>query len=122
MTAELTRLLHHADVQSSEFIPRAIYYFLRQDYEPKEPIIVDDGTDPIGDLVPQDDRIRYFRLNEQIRSEQSAIGRARPRAARSSRTGTTTTGTRRSACVIKSKRCSANMPTCAASIGCCFTM
>jgi glycosyltransferase involved in cell wall biosynthesis len=63
-----------------EFIPRAIQYFLRQDYAPKELIIVDDGTDPIGDLVPQDDRIRYFRLNEKI-----SVGAKRNRACEAAR-------------------------------------
>jgi glycosyltransferase involved in cell wall biosynthesis len=63
-----------------EFIPRAIEYFLRQDYEPKELIIVDDGTDPIGDLVPQDDRLRYLRLNEKI-----SVGAKRNRACEAAR-------------------------------------
>jgi glycosyltransferase involved in cell wall biosynthesis/predicted O-methyltransferase YrrM len=63
-----------------EFIPRAIEYFLRQDYEPKELIIVDDGTDPIGDLVPQDDRIRHIRLNERI-----SVGAKRNRACEAAR-------------------------------------
>ena len=35
-----------------EFIPNAIRYFLRQDYDNKELIIIDDGTDNIADLVP----------------------------------------------------------------------
>lgn len=48
------------------FVPRAIHYFLRQDYEPKELLIVDDGADPIGDLVPADDRIKYIRLDKTI--------------------------------------------------------
>jgi glycosyltransferase involved in cell wall biosynthesis len=43
------------------FVPQAIAYFLRQDYARRELIIVDDGTDPINDLVPQDQRIRYIR-------------------------------------------------------------
>jgi glycosyltransferase involved in cell wall biosynthesis len=43
------------------FVPKAIAYFLRQDYVQRELIIVDDGTDPIHDLVPQDQRIRYIR-------------------------------------------------------------
>ncbi len=47
------------------FIPRAIGYFLRQDYAHKELIIVDDGTDPVGDLVPEDERIRYVRLGDK---------------------------------------------------------
>jgi ADP-heptose:LPS heptosyltransferase/SAM-dependent methyltransferase len=44
------------------FLPRAIDYFLRQDYPSRELIIVDDGTDRVGDLVPCDPRIRYFQL------------------------------------------------------------
>ncbi len=49
-----------------QFVPQAIKYFLRQDYEPKELIIVDDVTDAIGDLVPADDRIRYNRLDKKL--------------------------------------------------------
>jgi len=45
------------------FVPQAIEYFLRQDYTEKELIIVDDGSDAVGDLVPEDERIRYIRLN-----------------------------------------------------------
>jgi hypothetical protein len=48
------------------FIAQAIAYFQRQDYVPKELIILDDGTDDIGDLVPDDARLRYFRLPEKI--------------------------------------------------------
>lgn len=44
------------------FVPQAIRYFLRQDYDSKELIIVDDGREPIKDLVPEDERIRYVRL------------------------------------------------------------
>lgn len=44
------------------FITQSIWYFLRQDYPEKELIIVDDGTDAIGDLLPEDERIRYIRL------------------------------------------------------------
>lgn len=46
------------------FVPRAIEYFLRQDYANKELVIVDDGTDAVGDLVPNDQQIRYIRLNQ----------------------------------------------------------
>jgi len=49
-----------------EFVPKAIQYFLRQNYVNKELIIVDDGTDVVTDLVPLDESIRYFRLNEKI--------------------------------------------------------
>ena len=43
-----------------EFVSQAIYYFLHQDYPNKELIIVDDGTDEVGDLIPGDERIRYI--------------------------------------------------------------
>jgi DNA-binding beta-propeller fold protein YncE len=48
------------------FVPQAIEYFLRQDYANRELIIVDDSTDPIGDLVPDDERIRYIRLEQRM--------------------------------------------------------
>jgi hypothetical protein len=44
------------------FVPRAIHCFLTQDYPHAELIVVDDGTDPIVDLLPDDRRVRYFRL------------------------------------------------------------
>src|SRR5262245_60087994 len=47
------------------FVPQAIRYFLRQDYPQKELIVIDDGTDPVGDLMPEDDRIRYIRLPQR---------------------------------------------------------
>ncbi len=43
-----------------EFIPRAMRCFLSQDYPNLELIILDDGTDPIKDLLPDDPRIKYF--------------------------------------------------------------
>src|SRR5438067_1124522 len=45
------------------FVPQAISYFLRQDYEPRELIVIDDGDVPVADLVPTDPRIRYVRLD-----------------------------------------------------------
>lgn len=48
------------------FIPHAIQYFLRQDYPQKELIIIDDGTDSIEDLVPENSLIRYYRLGKKI--------------------------------------------------------
>jgi hypothetical protein len=45
------------------FVAQAIRYFLRQDYPKRQLIIVDDGTDSIQDLVPDDEQIRYIRLN-----------------------------------------------------------
>ncbi len=44
------------------FVPRAIRSFLRQDHPNKELIVVDDGVDAVGDLVPDDPRLRYVRL------------------------------------------------------------
>ncbi|MCL4498950.1 MAG: glycosyltransferase, partial [Chloroflexi bacterium] len=48
------------------FVTRAIKYFLRQDYEPKELVIVDDGTENTYDIVPDDPRIRYFRNDGRL--------------------------------------------------------
>jgi Glycosyl transferase family 2/Methyltransferase domain len=47
------------------FVGTAVEYFLRQDYEHRELIVVDDGADAIGDLLPQDERVRYVRLAEK---------------------------------------------------------
>jgi O-antigen biosynthesis protein len=44
------------------YVQQAIGYFLRQSYTNSELIIVDDGPDAIGDLVPADPRVRYIRL------------------------------------------------------------
>jgi predicted O-methyltransferase YrrM len=43
------------------FVPQAIEYFLRQDYPHRELIVLDDGSDPVADLIPLDSRIRYIR-------------------------------------------------------------
>lgn len=48
------------------FVPRAIAQFLEQDYPNRELVIVDDGTDPIADLVPSDERIRLIRLSTRL--------------------------------------------------------
>lgn len=47
------------------FIPDALRHFFAQDYPNLELIVVDDGTDPIGDLLPGDPRIVYVRLAER---------------------------------------------------------
>jgi ADP-heptose:LPS heptosyltransferase/glycosyltransferase involved in cell wall biosynthesis len=43
------------------FVPGAIRCFLAQDYAEKELVIVDDGADPVADLIPDDPRVRYLR-------------------------------------------------------------
>ena len=48
------------------FVPQAVRYFLRQDYPAKELIIVDDGPEPVIDLLPADDRIVYHRLETRM--------------------------------------------------------
>lgn len=48
------------------FVGKAIEYFRRQDYRNKELIIIDDGTDPVGDLVPEDDDIIYLYLPPRL--------------------------------------------------------
>jgi len=44
------------------FIPRALRCFFNQDYPALELVIVDDGPEPVSDMLPVDSRIRYFRL------------------------------------------------------------
>ena len=45
-----------------QFVPQAIRYFLAQEYAEKELVIVDDGTDSVADLVPENSSVRYFNL------------------------------------------------------------
>ncbi len=47
------------------FVPQSIRCFLRQDYSNLELVIVDDGVDPISDCLPDDPRIRYFRVDHK---------------------------------------------------------
>lgn len=42
------------------FISLSIENFLKQDYNNKELVIIDDGTNPIDYLIPNDSRIKYF--------------------------------------------------------------
>jgi glycosyltransferase involved in cell wall biosynthesis len=43
------------------FVGRAVSQFLAQDHPNRELIVVDDGADPISDLLPEDPRIRLIR-------------------------------------------------------------
>ena len=57
------------------FVPLAVRYYLRQDYPHLELIVVDDGPDPIADVIPDDPRIRYVRLDRRL-----SVGAKRNRA------------------------------------------
>jgi glycosyltransferase involved in cell wall biosynthesis len=48
------------------FLPSALDYFFGQDYPDAELVIVDDGTDPVEDLVPCDPRVRYERCSTRL--------------------------------------------------------
>ncbi|HVF43560.1 MAG TPA: glycosyltransferase family 2 protein, partial [Pyrinomonadaceae bacterium] len=48
------------------FVARAVEYFLRQTYEPRELLVLDDGDDAVEDLMPPDGRVRYVRLKERL--------------------------------------------------------
>lgn len=53
------------------FFPRAIKCFLAQDYPNLEWIILDDGQEPIQDLLPDDPRIKYHRVEgRQLHGEK----------------------------------------------------
>lgn len=49
-----------------ELARRAIRHFSRQSYPHRELIIVDDGSRPLGPLVPDDERIRYLKLGGKL--------------------------------------------------------
>src|SRR5262249_5445037 len=48
------------------YVPLAVRAFLRQDYPQAELLVVDDGTDPVADCLPDDPRIRYVRLDRRL--------------------------------------------------------
>ena len=57
------------------FVPGAIAQFLRQDYLSSELVILDDGADLVGDLVPADPSIRdlYGSPREPRREAQCSM-------------------------------------------------
>lgn len=48
------------------FVPLAVERFLDQDHPALELVILDDGDEPVDDLVPRDPRIRYVRLRTRV--------------------------------------------------------
>jgi glycosyltransferase involved in cell wall biosynthesis len=49
------------------FVKQAIRYFQNQDYPNKELLIVDDGNEPVSDLIPDENQIRYVRLDKKLK-------------------------------------------------------
>lgn len=47
------------------FVRHAIEFFQRQDYENRELLVLDDGTDSVSDLMPDDARVRYVPLHDR---------------------------------------------------------
>jgi glycosyltransferase involved in cell wall biosynthesis len=62
------------------FVPQAIRCFLAQDYPNLELVVLDDGSDPVADLIPSDPRIVYVRL-----LERKSVGAKRNLACESAR-------------------------------------
>jgi glycosyltransferase involved in cell wall biosynthesis len=53
-----------------DFVPFAIDYFLGQDYPNRELVVVDDGRDRVGDLMPDDPRVRYLPVSPRSLGEK----------------------------------------------------
>lgn len=53
-----------ATTDRHQFLGQAVKYFQRQDFDSRELVIVDDGREPVAEMVPDDPRIRYIRLDE----------------------------------------------------------
>lgn len=52
------------------FIPAALDCWIKQDYENKELVIVDDGDDGTEELIPNDSRIRYFKVPRMLTGQK----------------------------------------------------
>lgn len=63
MTAFVSLLIPTRDRRA--YLPRVFDYFRRQDHpaDAMELIVLDDGRDPVRDLIPDDPRVRYERLD-----------------------------------------------------------
>ncbi len=59
----------------AEFVPHAIACFLAQDFDSRELVVLDNGTEAIEHLLPQDPRIRYERAASSLK-----LGELRNRA------------------------------------------
>jgi glycosyltransferase involved in cell wall biosynthesis len=63
-----------------QFAIRSISYFLKQDYPNKQLVIIDDGSDHIPDVVPDEGLIKYIRLGDK-----TSVGKKRNLAVEASR-------------------------------------
>ena len=57
------------------YVSKAIEYFLRQDYPNKQLIIIDDGSDKVGDLVPDQPETRNNKLEPKVQNPIISGGR-----------------------------------------------
>ncbi len=64
----------------SAFVPMAIACFLNQDYSERELIVVDNGTETIRHLIPNDSRIHYCRQDSPRLTHGQMLNRCCERA------------------------------------------